>query len=498
MLTKSDFQKAIADSIGNYPSVAPLYQAGDPRIIQHLDAIATMFAMLSSQVEVAAMEPFEKVRDATVLADAAMRGIVPNGKPARVRLSVANKGTGPCTVDSGRIAFDSAGNPYRVESSLTLAAGASGTIEATQVRKVEISHVVADSVPFYAIQIPVADDGSYLCGVSVSDADGDYTFRNRYVNTLPEERVFHVEADDRQRVYVRFGFGGVVGVQPLNGNTIAMTVFYTAGEVNPAFGSPFAFDYIGSPAESSLEMKMDALLVAGQKPMGISVLRELARYPSVYDENAVFLGEFDFLVRKAIPTLKFLSVWNESAEELARGPSFDNINTLFVACMSADGSESSVSQPNPLVAVPPNVIVSASLTGTQKAIRTAILGADDSYKVKFYTPVRSKIVMTIRAMVSTSYVASDVRQKIIDLILAEYGETAAASRRGKSKPLYQRVYAILKKNVAALADGGADLTVNIEEPASIENRPEMWRYVAPDSLTVVVDSVNIVTPSWGG
>ncbi len=86
MLTKSDFQQAIADSINNYPAVAPLYQAGDPRIIQHLDAMATMLAMLSAQIETAMTEPFEKVRDSTVLADAAMRGIVRKGTPARVRV----------------------------------------------------------------------------------------------------------------------------------------------------------------------------------------------------------------------------------------------------------------------------------------------------------------------------------------------------------------------------------------------------------------------------
>jgi len=47
MLTKADFQRAIADTIDQYPTIAPLYQAGDPRIVQHLDAMATMLAMLS-------------------------------------------------------------------------------------------------------------------------------------------------------------------------------------------------------------------------------------------------------------------------------------------------------------------------------------------------------------------------------------------------------------------------------------------------------------------
>ena len=76
MLTKADFQRAIRDSISSYPAIAPLYQSGDPRVLQHLDAMATMLAMFSAQLETAMSEPFEKTRDATVLADAAMRGIV--------------------------------------------------------------------------------------------------------------------------------------------------------------------------------------------------------------------------------------------------------------------------------------------------------------------------------------------------------------------------------------------------------------------------------------
>ena len=50
----------------------------------------------------------------------------------------------------------------------------------------------------------------------------------------------------------------------------------------------------------------------------------------------------------------------------------------------------------------------------------------------------------------------------------------------------------------ALSDGEADLTVGIVEPASLLARPEMWRYLDTDTLSVTVETVNIVTPSWGG
>ena len=498
MLTKADFQRAIRDSISSYPAIAPLYQSGDPRVLQHLDAMATMLAMFSAQLETAMSEPFEKTRDATVLADAAMRGIVRKATPARVRIRAANKGSDVFAVESGRTVLDSSGLAYRIETPASVPAGGEATFEAVQLRSLVVRHTVSGSVPFYAIEIPPSEDDAYLCGVAVSDGDGELSYRDRYVNTFPDDRVFHIEADDRQRVYVRFGFDGVVGVQPRDGAAITLTVFYTAGDISPAFGSPFSFEYLGSPLEAAIELKMDAMLLPGQNPPPMSVLRDLARYPSVYDGNAVFLGEFDFLVRRNFPTLRFLSVWNESAEERARGPSFDNINTLFVACLSSSGEESILTEEDPAAPVPPAVIADESLTDTQREIKAAILAADDSYKVRFFTPVHSKIAMTISARVATSYVASDVRQKIVEAIISEFGETAAASRRGRNRPLYQRVYALLREKVAALSGGESDLTVNILEPEALAARPEMWRYVATESLSVTVETVNIVTPSWGG
>lgn len=498
MLTKADFQRAIRDSIASYPSIAPLYQSGDPRIMQHLDAMATMLAMFSAQVEVARAEAFEKTRDATVLADAAMRGIVRTGKSARVRIRVANTGSGVFTVETGRILLDSSGLSWRIETPVAVPAGGAAAFEASQVRSITITHTVSGTEPFYAIEVPAPEDDSHLCAIAVSDVDGAFEYRDRYVNTGPHERVFQVETDDRQRVYVRFGFDDVVGVQPKDGAEITLTVFYTAGAVSPAYGSPFSFEYLGSPAESAIELRMDALLVAGQNPMSMSVLRDLARYPSVYDSNAVFLGEFDFLVRRKFPTLQFLSVWNESAEERARGASLGNINALFVACLSEQGGEAVLEDGDPAAPVAPVKIAEDDLTETQREIKAAILAADDSYRVYFFTPVRSQISMVVNARVSTSYVATDVRQKIIEAALGEFGQAAAASRRGHNRPLYKRVYELLRQKVAALTSGDSDLTVNIVESPSLAARPEMWRYVSTDSLTVNVETTSIATPAWGG
>jgi len=498
MLTKADFQRVIRDSISSYPSIAPLYQAGDPRITQHLDAIASMLAMLSAQVETAHAEPFQKVRDATVLADAAMRGIVPTGRPARARIIATNKGTASFNIDAGRMLLDASGLLWRIETPVTVPNGGAATLEAQQIRKLTIAHTVNASEPFYSVEIPQSDDGDFLCAVTVSDADGEYTYRNRYLNTLPGERVFHIEADDRQRVYVRFGLGGVVGVQPSNGVTINLEIFYTAGKINPSYGSPFSFEYIGSPAEAEIELAMDALLVGGENPISMPTLRDLAKYPSVYDDNAVFLGEFEFLVRRRFPSLKFISVWNEAQEEAVRAASLDNINALFVACLSEQGDEAVRDQPDVGQPVAALKIAETDLTQIQRDIRATILGADDSYRVYFYTPVIARISIKIHAQIPSSYVVNDVREQIISTVLEEFGQASQPARRGRNRPLYVQVYDLLRRKVAALSTIRSDLIVHIDDSEELLARPELWRFVDESSLTVTVSLLDSSAHSWTG
>ena len=497
MYTKSDFQQAISNTIENYPTIAPLYKAGDPRICQALEAMATMLAMFSSQVETAQAEQFDKTRDGIVLADAAMRGIVPRGTASRVRIKCVNEGANAYQMATGRSLIDSNGRYWKVESAVVIEAGAAAYVEATQQRFVTTTHTVSGTEPFYAIEIPQADDDSYICSVSVSDVDGEYEYRNRYVDNEAGERIYNVEADDRQKLYVRFGYSGVVGVQPSEGAQITLTVGYTNGEITVTAESPFQFEMMEDVNDSSIVMTMDEQLTTGGAPISMTVLRDMAKYPAVYQDNAVFLGEFGFLVRKNYPNLQFLSVWNETMEEQARGPSVQNVNAIFVACLSADGSEKVIVKDADAEEEPePEEIAEEDLTETQKAIRRLILSADDSYKVRFFTPVVSYITVTVDASVPSPYVAKDVSAKIKELILTQYGKTSAAARRGNQKIPNRDLNVLLRENVVALRDTGADFIATAQ--GATKTRPERWRYVDESSLTITVDATNASAHSWGG
>lgn len=496
MLLREDFKKLIDESVARYPAVAALVKAGDPRILQHLEAMAAMFALYSSQLEVAQAEPFSKVRDSTVLADAAMRGIVPKSVPARVRIRVDNSGSRAVRIEAGRALMDAAGRLLRIEAPVEIPGQGSAYLEALQLYARETRHEVSGSSPFYAIEIARADDDASLCGVSVADADGEYEYRERYTNTTAGERVYHVEMDERQRAYVRLGWDGVVGVQPVDGQLLTVTTYYSAGSVEFRAGGQLALETTLSPDEALLTLVLDEVLFSGQAPISMQTLRELAKYPSIYNHNAVFLGEFDFLVRRNFPSLQFLSVWNEDVEERHRGASLDSINTLFVACLSADGGEDVLWQAHGQ-SVAPRMLAEDELTVEQRAIRDKIRTADDSYKVRFYTPVRAEIPLTVEAIIASTYSEATVREQIGDALLEAFGERAAQSQRGQALPLYQQIYRLLRERVPALQIGRADLRVLIDEGMQASSRPELWRYVSPASLTVRVSAGNVITPHWG-
>ncbi len=50
----------------------------------------------------------------------------------------------------------------------------------------------------------------------------------------------------------------------------------------------------------SVRFKAGGLIREGVDPLAVSELRLLSSYPSLYDEDAVFLGNFDYAVRKKI------------------------------------------------------------------------------------------------------------------------------------------------------------------------------------------------------
>lgn len=478
MYLKSDFAQALANAVAAQPAVAPYFQAGDPTLIAQIDAMATMLAMMSQQVDVAETEPFLKARDGTVLADASLKGVLPLGKPARVQLTVANPGTNPVTIGVGRAVLDSQGTAYVVDTTAVAPAGGSVTITAQQLSTRTFTNTVSASVPFYEIQVPPSADGLYLCGIDVTDADGDYTYTPEFCNVAIGQRVFHVETDEYRNVFLRFGAedataGLVIGHQPVNGDILTVTIRECSGAVNLATGSGFSLQYVGDSDEALLTMTLASVIAPGSAPPDTDTLRMLSRYPALVDSNAVFLGDFDFLLRRQLGPVTFISVWNEQVEEAVRGPSLANINKLFVAYV-IPGQTDGVSQDQ---------------------ISRIIARADDSYGIVFVGARYVEQPITVTASVAAVHDTGAVSAQIITTLLANYGAGSVAASRGLAKVLrLQQVNADLKAAVPALQDQISDFSVVLG--ASSAPLPEDFRYLSAASITVNVTRITDATGLW--
>lgn len=467
MKTKRDFQTAIAAEISNYPAAAQLYRARDPSLLAGLDAMAAMLAMAMAEQDVAAAEPFTKARDATVLADASAKGVLPFGLATSATLNVINGNATAYQLQTGRRLLDSQGRSFVVVAGITVPAGATAPVRVLQQSERRFDHTVTITQPFYQIEVPRAAEGKTMVGVRVVDSAGaEFTYRPEYVNVLAADKSFHLQTDPDQRLMVEFGADGLAGYAAQAGDVFTVIVTDTEGQVVLAPGSKFAFEYSSTPAEAQIKLELGEVLAEGRGALDVPTLRTITNYPSLYDTSAVYLGNFDFLVRRNLSPFRFLSIWNEQTEELVRGPSVDNINTLFVAAMK-DG------------------ITNASL---MEQIRAVILKADDSYKVKVVAVQEVAIPVTITAKVHSVYDFEQVRQQIREQVLSNYGRDSAFSKNGQSRVLYKNIYRLLTANVVALQGDRADLEVEVNDTAT-NVPPEQYRYVSEASLTVIVDQV---------
>lgn len=465
MKTKRDFQTAAAAEISNYPNAAQLYRARDPSLMAALDAMAAMLAMASSEQDVAAAEPFTKSRDATVLADASAKGVLPFGLATEAVLQVTNGNTSAYQLQTGRRLMDSQGRAFVVVAGVTVAAGGIATVRVLQQSERRFDHTVTVTQPFYQIEVPRAAEGKTIVSVRVVDGTNfEFAYRPEYVNVLSGDRSFHLQTDEDQRLMVEFGADGLAGYAAQAGETFTVIVTDTEGNVTLAPGSKFAFEYSSSTLEAAIKLELTEVVSEGRAALDVPTLRTITNYPSLYDVSAVYLGNFDFLVRRNLSPFRFLSVWNEQTEEVVRGPSIDNINTLFVAAKKDGVSDDSLA--------------------TQ--IKAVIKTADDSYKVKIVPVVEVAIPVIIAAKVHSVYDFEQVRQQIREQVLSNYGRDSAFSQNGQNRVLYRRIYALLTANVPALQGDRADLEVVVDDSA-MNVPPEQYRFISEASLVVTVE-----------
>jgi hypothetical protein len=483
MYTADDFQKKIRDASLANETVAALYHAGDPRIYRFERSVAQMFGMLSQQIEVAAMEVFEKSRDTTVLADAALKGLLFTAEPAIIRIKADNLAHEEITIVTGRQLIDANGMVWSVLNPVTVPATVQGdgnlssaTFTAIQSTTETQTFTVAVGEPFFELKVIPPENDAYISELRVTVNGAAYASSYRFNGVQPEDKVFHVISNEYGDLLIKFGDSGVIGTSIEAGDQIQIIQTLCFGDVRPELGSPVSFDYIQSPNESALNLTVAAIESQGVNPVDIATLRELCKYPSIYDENAVFMGEFDVAVRKRLHHLPFLSVWNEQREELARGPNQDNVNGMFISLVLPDDSTQTVAD-------------------AFNQACTIIDNADGSYHYTYVEPLESEIKAHINIAISRVHNTDVVIDQIKTLLLKAYGRGAFAVKRGMFIPKNKDVHDMLKKGIPALQDDGADFSLTIEAQGAV--LPEMYRYMSRDSITVNASHANYNDGAWG-
>ena len=478
MFLKSDFDAKLQDAVVARPAAAAAYRAGDPRLLAQMEAMATMLAMLSAQVDVAEVEPFIKARTGTVLADASLKGMLPLAKPAKVRVAVVNPGASPVSLDVGRVLLDGKGRAYVVDGSAVVPAAGTASVTAQQLTTREVLHTVTATAPFYELRIGESEEGAFLTGMEVSDGTGAFTYAPDYCNVAPGDRVFHVETDEYRRLAIRFGArdenGAVVGHQPLNGDNITVTVSECAGRIELETGAQFALDYVGTTADAELRLTLAEVLSVGANPPTTDELRVIARYPALHDANAVFLSNFDFLLRRHLSGIQFLSVWNEQVEEAARGPSLLHVNKLFVAYVLPDQTAET----------------------TEGQVRAIVARADNSYRVVFVPPRTVAVPVTVAASVAAVHDSADVAAQVRAVLLAEYGIGSVAASKGQGATFrLQYLQDVLRRRVPALQDQVSDFSLVLGDTGAA--LPEDFRHFTAGSITVNVTRARQASGLWG-
>lgn len=464
MKTATEFMAEAETALAKYPAIAALYRVKDPRVMAPLAANAAMLALFSQEQDVAAMEPFSKARDMTVLADGAAKGVLPFGTGQRSTLAITNPSAVAFDVAAGRRLLDPQGRVHVVTVGATVPAQGAAQLSVVQEVTTVVTHLVGDGVPFYRLPIDQPAAG-YLAGVSVTDSQGRaFSYQPSFANTGLDERVYHMESDENRTLSLRFGATDIGGYQVATGETLLVQVRQTAGAITLSAGAPFVFEYATTNFESGAKITLAAVVATGSAPMDIETMREVTSFPSLYDESAVYLGEFDYTLRRNLPTFRFLSVWNERIEEEVRGPNVANINRLFVAALKDD----------------------VQTDALRADIKRVVARADNSYRVTFVDVAEVPVPLTVKLLVPSVYDAATVRAAAMDLILGQYGRDSAWAKRGRGRILYRTVTSLLEDGVAACRADGADIQVMVSDSATI--LPETYRYVSKQSLTLTVET----------
>jgi len=468
MPTLNKIQQVTLIALQQYPDIYARFNAGDRRITAPIMAMQHMLAELGRDVDVSEIEPFVKSREATILADASNKGILPLGTPCQHKVLIENKGTQRCTISSGRVFEDGQGRPWRFLQNAEIQAGESIEVLAEQSQVREVKKTIIESIPFNQFSLPIEDDMS-LVSMHVKDQDDNvYSFKTRWMNTLAGDYAITLKTNSLREIILEFGDSERFGRTLQANTTLTINLIETYGEVEVTALKEATLQQINNSNESKLKFKFktDGLIRMGANPLSINQMRLLASYPA-YDDNSVFLGNFNFTVRKNFMTrTHFINVWNEAIHEQHFAASYENINHLFVSFVPKNNGEKAL---------------------MQDEIAQLIARMDNLYsngRTKFIQHEERPFKIFISANLSPVHDDQAVKEQIKALLLSNYGKEQIASSYYQSNGFNtQEISKLINKNIAAFQDRQSDFKIAIEDLNANKIKPNQWLFISESSIT---------------
>lgn len=470
MTTLSKIKEVTEQVLQDYPSHYARYMAGDPTISAQIRVMQHILAEFARDVDTSEIEPFIKSKESSILADASNKGILPLCTPCQHYFEIRNSDkTNALFLQSGRIILDGQGRPWRLKQSANVPADSTIEVAAEQSEIREVTYAPEITETFHSYTLDLADD-VYLFMLDVEDQDkNSYGFSTRWMNTAAGDYTITLKTNSRRNIRLEFGDSERFGRTLQAGTELTIRIYESHGDIDVSQLREASLEEVYNSVEQRaiIKFKSDGLIKRGANPLTIEQMSLLASYPR-YDENPIFLGDFNSLtLKKFLPRSNYLNVWNEVVEEQYYGANLANINKLFVA-------------------------VSAKFINEQVSLQSDIalfLGKADKLfsrpnSVIFKAVEERPLQIYITGLLSPVHDINSVKEQIKSQLLSYYGKGKTASCYFIADGFnHQEIGEVLKK-IAAFQDRTSDIKLSTEDLSANPPKPNEWLFLTEDSIHV--------------
>ncbi|WP_289115170.1 hypothetical protein [uncultured Psychrobacter sp.] len=472
MSERNNILESIGSHINDYPEVAERWRAGDPTVRAMLTSIVEAAVFLKRDNDVNAIEPFIKSKNRTIIADAINKGILPVATPCQHKITIENAAAKTLTLSQGRLLEDGTGRQWRLLAAITVGAGATKTVLAEQ-STVNYGRVtIPVNEPFYTMSLSTTDD-AYFSSIGITNVTSGEVYQHtpKFMNAGINQPIYTLQSDNLSNINVIFGASDRAGKTVQAGEVYEVAITQTYGEVDPASLKQASLSEIADSDESALNIYFKAgdMTRAGANPLTINQLRLLASFPSMYDRNAVFMGNFTFLIMQHFMSrLNYMAIWNETAHERYYGASLDSINHLNLAIVPKLNTELERAQ---------------LITDIQQLVARADSLLDG--RVRVMSAIERPYKITITGRLAAVHDIDSVRVQIKELLLVDYGKGSLAANHHNADGFnLQELSTRLRGGISAFQDRISDFTVSGEDVGQNPVKPHEWAFLSDNSITI--------------